>query len=131
MPLTSLTQEKLIKHSLTCWAFIPAYLTWGFPSWHSGKESTCQCRRPKRHGSSLAWEDPLEEEMATHSSILAWKIPWTEEPRRESDMNNQLSTRATDLAGGKFQPFLINLSHLKIESTCEVHSPEARLRKQG
>ena len=29
---------------------------------------------------SLAWEDPLEEEMATHSSILAWRIPWTEEP---------------------------------------------------
>ena len=28
----------------------------------------------------LVWEDPLEEEMATHSSILAWKIPWTEEP---------------------------------------------------
>ena len=26
------------------------------------------------------WEDPLEEEMATHSSILAWKISWTEEP---------------------------------------------------
>ena len=29
---------------------------------------------------SLAQEDPLEEEMATHSSILAWEIPWTEEP---------------------------------------------------
>ena len=28
---------------------------------------------------SLGWENPLEEEMATHSSILAWKIPWTEE----------------------------------------------------
>ena len=28
----------------------------------------------------LGWEDPLEEEMATHSSILAWRIPWTEEP---------------------------------------------------
>ena len=26
------------------------------------------------------WEDPVEEEMATHSSILAWKIPWAEEP---------------------------------------------------
>ena len=26
------------------------------------------------------WEDPQEEEMATHSSILAGKIPWTEEP---------------------------------------------------
>ena len=29
---------------------------------------------------SLAWEDPLEEEMATHSSILVLKIPWIEEP---------------------------------------------------
>ena len=28
----------------------------------------------------LGWENPLEEEMATHSSILAWEIPWTEEP---------------------------------------------------
>ena len=28
---------------------------------------------------SLGWEDPLEEEMATHSNI-AWEIPWTEEP---------------------------------------------------
>ena len=28
----------------------------------------------------LHWEDPLEEEMATHSSILAWKISWMEEP---------------------------------------------------
>ena len=28
---------------------------------------------------SLGWEDPLEEEMATHASILAWKVPWTEE----------------------------------------------------
>ena len=28
---------------------------------------------------SLAQEDPLEKEVATHSSILAWEIPWTEE----------------------------------------------------
>ena len=28
----------------------------------------------------LGWEDPMEEEMATHSSILAWKIKWREEP---------------------------------------------------
>ena len=44
---------------------------------------------------SLGWEEPLEEEMATHSSILAWKkIPWTEESgglrsmgvAKESDM---------------------------------------------
>ena len=29
---------------------------------------------------SLDWEDPLEEEMATHSRILTWEIPRTEEP---------------------------------------------------
>ena len=29
---------------------------------------------------SLGWEDPLEEEMATHSNILAWRIPGTGEP---------------------------------------------------
>ena len=29
---------------------------------------------------SLAWEDALEEGMATHSTILAWRISWTEDP---------------------------------------------------
>ena len=28
---------------------------------------------------SVAWENPLEEAMATHSRILAWEIPWMEE----------------------------------------------------
>ena len=31
---------------------------------------------------SLAWEEPLEKEMASHSSTLAWKMPWTEKPGR-------------------------------------------------
>ena len=31
---------------------------------------------------SLGWEDPLEEEIATHASILAWNISWTEELQR-------------------------------------------------
>ena len=35
---------------------------------------------------SLGWEDPLEEEMATHSSSLVWRIPWTEEPGRLQSM---------------------------------------------
>ena len=38
---------------------------------------------------SLGWEDPLEEEMATHSGILAWKIQWTEEPGRLQSMGLQ------------------------------------------
>ena len=29
---------------------------------------------------SLAWEDHLEEGMATYYSVPAWQIPWTEEP---------------------------------------------------
>ena len=35
------------------------------------------------------WEDPLEEEMATHSTIFAWKIPWTEKPGRLQSMGSQ------------------------------------------
>ena len=38
---------------------------------------------------SLAREDPLEKEMATHFSILAWKILWTEEPGRLQSMELQ------------------------------------------
>ena len=43
----------------------------------------------EKQGQSLGWEDPLEEEMATHSSILAWRIPWTEEPGRPQSMGSQ------------------------------------------
>ena len=38
---------------------------------------------------SLGWEDPLDNEMATHSSTLAWKIPWTEEPGRLQSVGSQ------------------------------------------
>ena len=48
---------------------------------------------------SLGWEDPLENEIATHFSIFALEIPWTEEPGRlpsmgvtkESDMTYRLN----------------------------------------
>ena len=38
---------------------------------------------------SLGWEDPLEEDRATHSSTLAWRIPWTEEPGGRQSMESQ------------------------------------------
>ena len=38
---------------------------------------------------SLGWEDPLEEEMATHPSVLAGKTPWTEEPGSLQSMGSQ------------------------------------------
>ena len=48
---------------------------------------------------ALSWEDPLEEDMATHSSVLSWRIPrdrgaWRAPVRgiAELDTNEQLST---------------------------------------
>ena len=38
---------------------------------------------------SLAWEDALEKEMATHSSILAWEVPQTEKPGGLQSMGSQ------------------------------------------
>ena len=38
---------------------------------------------------SLGWEDPLEEEMATHSRILTWEIPGMEEPGGLQSMGSQ------------------------------------------
>ena len=38
---------------------------------------------------SLGWEDPLEEEMATHSNTLSGKVPWMEEPGRVQSTGSQ------------------------------------------
>ena len=45
---------------------------------------------------SLGWEDPLEEEMATHSSNLACEIPWTEEPGGLQFMGSQKTQTQLD-----------------------------------
>ena len=60
----------------------------GFPGGTSGKEPSYQCRRHKA-GELDPWEDPLEEEMATHSTIVTWRIPWTEEPGELRSMGSQ------------------------------------------
>ena len=38
---------------------------------------------------SLGWQEPLEEEMATHSSMLAWRISWMEDPGGLQSMGSQ------------------------------------------
>ena len=38
---------------------------------------------------SLGWEDPLEQGMATHFGILAWRITPTEEPGELPSMGSQ------------------------------------------
>ena len=45
---------------------------------------------------SLAWDDPLEKEMATHSSVLAWRIPWMEEPGGLQSTGFRSQTRLSD-----------------------------------
>ena len=70
-------------------AWFPFKNTWaltGLPWWLSGKEFLPM--QETRVG-SLGWEDPLEEEMATHSSTLAWRIPWTEESGGLQPMERQ------------------------------------------
>ena len=52
----------------------------GLPRWPSDKDSPANTGDARDESSIPGWEDPPEEEMATHSSILGWKIPWTEEP---------------------------------------------------
>ena len=43
-------------------------------------------------GSTLGWEDTLEESIATYSSILVWRTPWTEEPGGLQSMGSQSQT---------------------------------------
>ena len=50
------------------------------------KKSTCNAGDL---GSLPSWEDPLEEDMATHSSILAWETAWAEEPGGLQSMGSQ------------------------------------------
>ena len=51
------------------WASLVAQMVKNLPVTQETQETRVQ---------SLSWEDPLEEEMATHSSILTWEITWTE-----------------------------------------------------
>ena len=74
-----------------CHCLLWQYLYW-YPGGASGKEPACQYRRSKRWRFAkrcLGWEDPLEEDVATHSRILAWRIPWTCEPGRLQSMGPQ------------------------------------------
>ena len=49
----------------------------GFPSGLAVENPPVMQETQETWIQSPGWEDPLEEEMATHSSILAWKIPET------------------------------------------------------
>ena len=56
---------------------------------------------------SFGWEDPLEEEMATHSIILAWKISWTEESQRLQSKKWGMAEHACTLYTGDLPVFFL------------------------
>ena len=86
---------KPIVYNLLADCILKGYMYIGLPWWLTGKDSNLP--RQRTWVRSLGWEDPLEEEMATHSYILARKIPRTGEPgwgQKDSDMTLWLSTQA-------------------------------------
>ena len=60
-----------------------------FPGGSGIKNSPASAGDVEDMNSIPGWEDPLEEEMATHSSILAGRIPWIEEPGGLQSMGSQ------------------------------------------
>ena len=55
----------------------------GYPLQYSGLENSMVAQTVKNPPAmrqtwvqSLGWEDPLEDNIATHFSILAWRIPY-------------------------------------------------------
>ena len=64
-------------------------LIWASPmaQWVKNPPAVQQTQEMQVH--SLGWEDPLEEELATHSRILTEIILWTGEPGRPQSIGQQ------------------------------------------
>ena len=79
-------KERWIEETEIC-----PVLKWGFPGDSVVKNLPAIQETQVR---ALAWEDPLEKEMAIHSSTIAWKILWTEGyslwGHKESDTTERL-----------------------------------------
>ena len=100
----------------------------GLPWWLSGKESTCNAGDMGSipgSGRSRGWEDPLEEETATHSPILAWQMPWTEEPGGLQSMGLKRVWHRHDWAT-KQQQYVIGLVLPLTSSAPLRHFPSLR-----
>ena len=83
---------KMSPHIDRLWGLIPKRLLPTFdcwlsyiwlPRWLSGKESTCQCRRLRRHGFD-PWVGKIPWSRKWQSiQYSCQEIPWTEEPGRQ------------------------------------------------
>ena len=67
---------------------------------------------------SQGWEDPLEEEMATHSSILAWRIPWTGSWRATVHGVAKSQTQLNDFHTSYISPMISGAGKCPPQSCC-------------
>ena len=67
-------------------------IIWGFPVISEVMNLPAMQETQETQVVSLGWDNPLEEEMATHSSTLAWEIPWTEDLGRLRSIGSQRVT---------------------------------------
>ena len=83
----------------------------------------------------LSWENPLEEEMATHSNVLAWRIPVTEEPGKLQSIGLQRVRHdsaaftchwniITVFPGGSQVKSLPSIQETRVRSLCQEDSLE-------
>ena len=85
--------------ALTKWAFVGKIMSQLFNTLRSSLVAQSVKNLPalqKTQVRSLAWEDPLDKELATHSSILAWKILLTEKPGGYSPGGHKSRTSLSD-----------------------------------
>ena len=85
-----LSIDHLLSSTYLKFIYLILSSIYGVPWWLSGKVLPAM---REMWVLSLGWEDPLEEEMATHSSVLAWRIPeqrslvdYSLRTRKEADM---------------------------------------------
>ena len=79
----------------------------GLPRWLSGKESTCQCRRPGFD--PWVGKIPWRRKWQPTPVFLPGESSWTEEPRGLQSMRSQKIL--TQLANKQQQPIILNEWH--------------------
>ena len=92
-PMSMMLSCRLTTYGLYS---VKVYSLYGFAGGAEVKNLPGMQETWKMQVQSMAQEDALEEDTATHSSILAWKIPRTEEPGRLQSMGSQTQTQLSD-----------------------------------
>ena len=88
------------------WTWQASHWNNRLPRWLSGKESTCQCRRHRRHGfDPWVGKIPLRRKRQPTPLFLPRKVPWTESLVGDSPWCSKQAaifiTQRSDMVGGR------------------------------